>query len=92
MSVPEDTQHDIELGPLFAAGVIALAYGLLRRKLLPVALGIGAMWLDQRSEFGRSVKKRADAALKGQIKAHARPDSQRSAWSRNVDVSERRAT
>ena len=75
MSVPEETQYDVELGPLFAAGVIVLAYGLLRRKRLLVAFGIGAIWLDQRSEFGRNVKQRADAALKAQIKAHARPDS-----------------
>lgn len=78
MSVPEDTQYDVELGPLFAAGVIALACGLVRRNRLLVALGIGAIWLDQRSDFGRNVKERADAALKAQIKAHARPDSRRS--------------
>lgn len=71
VSVPEDAQYDVELGPLFAAGVIILAYGLLRRKPLPVAVGIGAIWLDQRSEFGRTVKRRADSALKAQIKAHA---------------------
>ena len=79
MSVPEATEYDVELGPLFALGVTAVVYGLLRRKPLPAALGIGAIWLDQRSEFGRNVRKRADAALKAQIKAHARPDSQRSA-------------
>lgn len=79
MSFPEHAEYDVELGPLFAAGVVALAYGLLRRKPLAVIAGIGAMWLDQRSEFGRNVKKRADAALKAQIKAHAGPDSQRSA-------------
>ena len=79
MSFPEHAEYDVELGPLFASGVIALAYGLLRRKPLAVIVGIGAMWLDQRSEFGRNVRMRADAALKAQIKAHARPDSQRSA-------------
>ena len=79
MSAPEDTEHDVELGPLFALGVIALVYGLLRRKPLPVALGIGAIWLDQRSELGRNVRKRADAALKAQIRARARRDGQRSA-------------
>ena len=78
VSVPEDTQYDVELGPLFATGVIALAYGLFRRKRLLVAFGIGAIWLDQRSEFGRNVKERADAALKARIKTHARPDSRRS--------------
>ena len=78
VSLPEDAQYDVELGPLFAVGVIVLAYGLLRRKPLPVAVGIGAIWLDQRSEFGRTVKRRADSALKAQIKAHARPDGERS--------------
>ncbi len=74
MSLPEDAQYDVELGPLFAVGAIVLAYGLLRRKPLSVAVGIGAIWLDQRSEFGRTVKRRANSALKAQIKAHARPD------------------
>ena len=32
MSLPEDAQYDVELGPLFAVGAIILAYGLLRRK------------------------------------------------------------
>ena len=77
MSVPEDTAHDVELGPLFALGVIALVYGLLRKQFLPVAGGIGAIWLDQRSELGRTVKKRADAALKARAKAHARSESHR---------------
>ena len=76
MSIPEeDTEYDVELGPLFALGVIALVYGLLRRRPLPAAVGIGGIWLDQRSEFGRNLRKRADAALKAQIKAHARRDS-----------------
>ncbi len=78
MSVPEDTGHDVELGPLFALGVIALVYGLLRKQFLPVAGGIGAIWLDQRSELGRTVKKRAEAALGARSKTHARSDSHRS--------------
>jgi hypothetical protein len=78
VSLPEDAQYDVELGPLFAVGVIILAYGLLRRKPLPFAVGIGAVWLDQRSGFGRAVKRRANSALKARIKAHAPSDGQRS--------------
>lgn len=74
MSLPEDAQYDVELGPLFAVGVIVLAYGVLRRTPLTIAVGIGAIWLDQRSELGRAVKRRANSALKSQIKAHARPE------------------
>ena len=49
---------DVELGPLFAAGVVLLAVGMLRRKPLVVVAGLGAIWLDQRSELGRSLKAR----------------------------------
>jgi hypothetical protein len=64
--------RDVELGPLFTAGVILVAYGFLRRRPLAVAAGLGAVWLDQRSEFGRSLKRRIKSALKSQIKAQAR--------------------
>jgi len=65
-------EYDVELGPLFTAGVLVLVYGLLRRRKLAVAGGLGAIWLDQRSEFGRHLKKRVRSAMKEQIKAHAR--------------------
>jgi hypothetical protein len=68
----EDEGFEVELGPLFTAGVLALVYGLLRRRRLAIGAGLGAIWLDQRTEFGRSLKRRVRAAMKKQIKAHAR--------------------
>lgn len=59
-------------GPLFALGVLLLIVGLLRRRPLALAAGVGAIWLDQRSELGQSLKARFDDSLKAQIKAHAR--------------------
>jgi hypothetical protein len=66
MSLPEREEYDVELGPLFTAGVLLLAYGFLRRRPLTAAVGIGAIWLDQRSELGRTLKKRVRSALKNQ--------------------------
>ena len=51
----------VELGPFFTSGVLLLGYGLLRRRALAVALGVGAIWLDQRSKFGRDLKERVRA-------------------------------
>jgi hypothetical protein len=61
VSVPEPQERNVELGPLFAAGALLVVYGLLRRKVLAAAVGLGAIWLDQRSELGRSVKEKARA-------------------------------
>ena len=36
-------------------------YGLLRRRVLVAAAGLGAIWLDQRTELGRSLKEKARA-------------------------------
>jgi hypothetical protein len=72
VSQSEDENYEVELGPLFTAGVLVLGYGLLRRRGLAIAAGLGAIWLDQRSEFGRALKRRIRSALKEQIKAHAR--------------------
>jgi hypothetical protein len=69
---PEQESYDVELGPFFTAGVLALAYGLLRRKKLAVAAGFGAIWVDQRTELGRDLKRRIRSKMKEQIKAHAR--------------------
>jgi hypothetical protein len=72
----EDENFEVELGPLFTAGVLALVYGLLRRRRLAIGAGLGAIWLDQRLEFGRGLKRRVRAAMKKQIKAQAcSPDS-----------------
>ena len=68
----EPESYDVELGPFFTAGVIVLAYGLLRRKKLPIATGLGAIWIDQRTDFGRDLKRRIRSAMKAKIKAHAR--------------------
>jgi hypothetical protein len=69
---PEQEKYDVELGPFFTAGVLVLAYGLLRRKKLAVAAGLGAIWVDQRTELGRDLKRRIRSKMKEQIKAHAR--------------------
>jgi hypothetical protein len=52
------TETRVELGPLFTLGVVLLGLGLLRRRKLAMAAGIGAIWLDQRSELGRSLRER----------------------------------
>jgi hypothetical protein len=67
----EDENFELERGPLFTAGVLVLVYGLLQRRGLAIAAGLGAIWLDQRSEFGRALNKRFGSAVKKQIKAHA---------------------
>jgi hypothetical protein len=54
-------ERDVELGPFFTAGVLLVAFGLLRRRKLAVAAGLGAIWIDQRSELGRGVKHRIRA-------------------------------
>jgi hypothetical protein len=72
MTEIENEKFEVELGPFFTAGVIVLAYGLLRRRKLAIATGLGAIWIDQRTEFGRSVKRRIRTAMKEKIKAHAR--------------------
>jgi hypothetical protein len=69
----EDEGYDVELGPFFTAGVLVLAYGLVRRRGLAIAAGLGAIWVDQRTEFGRDLKRRIRRKMKEQIKAHARP-------------------
>jgi hypothetical protein len=63
LSVPEAEKRkvNVELGPFFLAGVVLFAYGLLRRRAVAAAAGLGAIWLDQRSEAGRSLKEKARA-------------------------------
>lgn len=58
MSAPESTKRDVQLGPFFSVGVVLVVYGLIRRRLLLVAAGLGSIWVDQRSEVGRSVKRK----------------------------------
>jgi hypothetical protein len=54
----EKNERDISLGPFFTAGVLLLAFGLLRRRKLAVGAGLVSIWIDQRSELGRGLKKR----------------------------------
>jgi hypothetical protein len=61
VSVPEPENRNVELGPFFLAGALLFAYGLVRRRVLVAAAGLGAIWLDQRSELGRSLKEKARA-------------------------------
>ena len=68
----EDDSYDVELGPFFTAGILVLAYGLVRRRGLAIAAGLGAIWVDQRTELGRDLKRRIRRTMKEQIKAHAR--------------------
>jgi hypothetical protein len=55
----EAAGYDVELGPFFVTGVILVAVGVVRRSALLVAGGLGAIWLDQRTAFGRRLKERA---------------------------------
>jgi hypothetical protein len=64
-------EREISLGPLFTAGILLLAYGLIRRRALAVAGGLGAIWLDQRSELGRALKQRV-RGLSPQLEADDR--------------------
>jgi hypothetical protein len=61
MGDSEPERRKVELGPFFLAGVVLLTYGLLRRRAVAAAAGFGAIWIDQRSELGRSVKEKARA-------------------------------
>jgi hypothetical protein len=76
MTEIDNEKYEVELGPFFTAGVLVLAYGLLRRRKLAIAAGLGAIWVDQRTELGRSLKRRIRSAMKEQIKAHARGDTE----------------
>jgi hypothetical protein len=57
--VPESQERRVELGPLFLSGFVLIVYGLFRRRVFGVAAGLGAIWLDQRSAFGRFLKEQA---------------------------------
>jgi hypothetical protein len=61
MTVSGREERNVELGPLFASGVVLVAYGVLRRRLAVVAAGLAAIWLDQRSKLGRSLKEQVRA-------------------------------
>ena len=54
----EHNGRDISLGPFFTAGVLLIAFGLLRGRKLAVGAGLASMWIDQRSALGRGITKR----------------------------------
>jgi hypothetical protein len=59
----------VELGPLFTGGALLVALGVIRRRKLAIAAGLGAIWLDQRSKLGRDLKERFKQRVKEQAKA-----------------------
>lgn len=59
------------LGPLFTLGAVLLIYSLLRRRPLVMAGGIAAIWLDQRSGLGRSLRARVRGTVEEQIRARS---------------------
>jgi hypothetical protein len=61
LNAAESDKRKIELGPLFSVGIVLLVYGLIRRKVVLAAAGLGSIFLDQRSELGRSLKEKARA-------------------------------
>ena len=74
MTVTETPQEEtertgVELGPFFTGGALLVALGLIRRSKLAVAAGIGAIWLDQRSQLGRDLKERVKERVKARAKA-----------------------
>lgn len=74
--VTESTEDGIQLGPLFTLGGVLVALGLWRGRKLAIAAGLGAIWLDQRSSIGRSLKEKVkERAAKMQPEAQYSPDS-----------------
>jgi hypothetical protein len=61
LNAAESDKRKIELGPLFSVGIVLLVYGLIRRKVVLAAAGLGSIFLDQRSELGRSLKEKVRA-------------------------------
>jgi hypothetical protein len=61
LNAAESDKRKIELGPLFSVGIVLLVYGLIRRKVVLAAAGLGSIFLDQRSELGHSLKEKARA-------------------------------
>jgi hypothetical protein len=54
----EERRTDVELGPLFTAGAVLLALGLIRRRKTAIAAGLATIWADQRTQLGRDLKAR----------------------------------
>ena len=62
---PVVEEFDVSLGPLFTLGAVLVLLGVLRRRPLAVVAGLGAIWLDQRSELGRRLKEQVRARTGG---------------------------
>ena len=58
---PELHEVQVSLGPFFTLGALLMVVGVLRRKPLALLAGLGAIWVDQRSAFGRRLKERIRA-------------------------------
>jgi len=58
-------EFDVSLGPLFTLGAVLVLLGVLRRRPLAVVAGLGAIWLDQRSELGGRLKEQVRARTGG---------------------------
>ena len=52
---------DVSLGPFFTLGALLMVVGVLRRRPLALVAGLAAIWVDQRSAFGRRLKERIRA-------------------------------
>ena len=46
------------LGPLFTAGALLVAAGIIRRRKLALAAGLAAIWADRRTQLGRKLTDR----------------------------------
>jgi hypothetical protein len=67
----EAEQTKVELGPLFTAGAVLVAAGILRRRKLALAAGLAAIWADRRTQFGRDLKERFKQRVKAQAQARS---------------------
>jgi hypothetical protein len=62
---PVVEEFDVSLGPLFTLGAVLVLLGVVRRRPLAVVAGLGAIWLDQRSELGRRLREQVRARTGG---------------------------
>ena len=62
---PALEERAVDLSPLLAFGAFLVLVGLLRRRPLALAAGVGAIWLDQRSELGQRVNAQITSHVRG---------------------------
>ena len=63
--IPATKEFDVSLGPLFTLGAVLVLLGVLRRRPLAFVAGVGAIWLDQRSELGRRLREQVVSRVRG---------------------------